>query len=155
MIYKVKYPVSLAAVFLWIGFVGAISFMEAWLKFSAPGITLPLGLGIGKIVFNSLNNIEWILAFAVVLNIVFVKGELLKLKNLFYYIPVIILLVQTFWLLPQLSVRADLYINDMPVPDSNIHIYYIVLEIIKIISLFVFGILQFDKSEKLKNIPVE
>ena len=42
-------------VFLWIGFVGAISFMEAWLKFKAPGVTMPIGLGIGKLVFNALN----------------------------------------------------------------------------------------------------
>jgi len=43
--------------FLWIGFVAAISFMEAWIKFQAPGITVPLGLGIGKIVFAALNKV--------------------------------------------------------------------------------------------------
>jgi hypothetical protein len=52
----VKYPAALAANFLWIGFVCAISFMEAWLKFRAPGIMLPLGLCIGKLVFNALKN---------------------------------------------------------------------------------------------------
>ena len=46
-----KYPLALAGVFLWIGFVSAISFMEAWLKFRAPGVTLTLGLGIGRLVF--------------------------------------------------------------------------------------------------------
>lgn len=35
-----KYPLALSAVFLWISFVCAISFMEAWLKFRAPGITV-------------------------------------------------------------------------------------------------------------------
>ena len=33
---EVKYPLAVVAVFLWIGFVCAISFMEAWLKFQAP-----------------------------------------------------------------------------------------------------------------------
>lgn len=62
MTVPIKYPVALAAVFVWLGFVCAISFMEAWLKFRAPGITLPLGLGIGRLVFAALNKVEWILA---------------------------------------------------------------------------------------------
>ena len=48
-------------VFLWSGFC-AISFMESWLKFRAPGVSLPIGLGIGKLVFNALNKMEWVFA---------------------------------------------------------------------------------------------
>jgi len=48
----VKMPVAAICTFVWIGFVCAISFMEAWLKFRAPGITVPLGLGIGRLVFQ-------------------------------------------------------------------------------------------------------
>lgn len=40
---KVESPITSMCIFLWIGFVLAISFMEAWLKFQAPGITLALG----------------------------------------------------------------------------------------------------------------
>ena len=53
----VKMPIALICTFLWIGFVCAISFMEAWLKFRAPGISVPLGLGIGRLVFNALNKV--------------------------------------------------------------------------------------------------
>ncbi|MFT4087805.1 MAG: hypothetical protein QM658_11780 [Gordonia sp. (in: high G+C Gram-positive bacteria)] len=45
---------SVALVFLWLGMVAAISFLEAPLKFQAPGITVPLGLGIGRLVFRAL-----------------------------------------------------------------------------------------------------
>jgi hypothetical protein len=38
-----------------IGAIAAISFLEAPLKFQAPGITIPLGLGIGRLVFTALN----------------------------------------------------------------------------------------------------
>ncbi|HEU4758204.1 MAG TPA: hypothetical protein VFS72_16140 [Agromyces sp.] len=38
-----------------IGAIVAISFLEAPLKFQAPGITIPLGLGIGRLVFTALN----------------------------------------------------------------------------------------------------
>ena len=66
-------PIALTASFLWIGFVCAISFMEAWLKFRAPGVTIPLGLGIGRLVFNALNKVEWIFATAILGNILFHK----------------------------------------------------------------------------------
>jgi hypothetical protein len=44
---------ALAVPFLWLGMVLAISFLEAPLKFRAPGITLALGLGIGRLVFRA------------------------------------------------------------------------------------------------------
>jgi hypothetical protein len=39
--------ISVAAAFTWLGMVLAISFLETPVKFRAPGITIPLGLGIG------------------------------------------------------------------------------------------------------------
>jgi hypothetical protein len=50
--------VALAVPFVWLGMVLAISFLEAPLKFRAPGITLPLGLGIGRLIFRALNLAE-------------------------------------------------------------------------------------------------
>ena len=43
---------------LWLGFVLSISFMEAWLKFQAEGVTQIIGLSIGRLVFNALNKVE-------------------------------------------------------------------------------------------------
>jgi hypothetical protein len=40
----------------------AISFMEAPLKFRAPDVTLRIGLGIGRLIFRALNNVEAIFA---------------------------------------------------------------------------------------------
>jgi hypothetical protein len=48
--------------FVWLGMVLAISFLETPLKFRAPGITVPLGLGIGRLVFRALNAAELALA---------------------------------------------------------------------------------------------
>ena len=42
------HAVSIAVTFTWLGMVIAISFLEAPLKFRAPGVTVPLGLGIGR-----------------------------------------------------------------------------------------------------------
>lgn len=43
--------IGVALTFVWLGMVLAISFLEAPLKFRAPGVTLPIGLGIGRLVF--------------------------------------------------------------------------------------------------------
>src|SRR5699024_12458385 len=40
---------------MWIGLIIGISFIAAPLKFTAPGITIPLGLGIGRRVFLAMN----------------------------------------------------------------------------------------------------
>lgn len=65
-----------ALIFFWCGCVTAISFLEAWLKFRAPGVTVPIGLGVGRLVFAALNKLEWALAIA---SLVFAGIKLLKL----------------------------------------------------------------------------
>lgn len=52
---------------LWFGLVVGISFIEAPLKFQAPGITIPLGLGIGRLVFLALNMVESLLLVTLLL----------------------------------------------------------------------------------------
>lgn len=139
---EVKYPLIVSSVYLWMGFVCAISFMEAWLKFRAPGVSLPVGLGIGKLVFAALNKVEWVFAAAIILNLLVAKS-LLGISNIGLYIPVLILLLQTVWLLPALDARAELHIKGGAVPSSNIHFYYVAMEVVKVISLFIFSIKLF------------
>ena len=139
---EVKYPVAAVTVFLWIGFVCAISFMEAWLKFRAPGVTLPIGLSIGRLVFSVLNKIEWVFVFAICFNLVG-SGGLFSANSTLIGVLVILLLLQTFWLLPGLDTQAEMYIQGQSVPPSNLHVYYVAAEILKVIILFIFGIKLF------------
>ncbi len=139
----VKYPISVISTFLWVGAVCAISFLEAGLKFRAPGITLELGLGIGKIVFNALNKIEWAFAIAIAAGILVNKGKLLSKIHSFYFIALLILILETVWLIPLLDKRADMILNHQQVQHTSSHLYYIIAEVLKTISLFIFGIIQF------------
>jgi hypothetical protein len=139
---SLKNPISLMSTFLWIGFVCAISFMEAWLKFRAPGITLPLGLGIGRLVFDALNKVEWVFALAILVSGFMVKEKALSIRNIAFAIPFGLLIIQTIWTLPALDARAELYITDQPVPPSNLHFYYVAMEVIKVTFLILFGIKQ-------------
>lgn len=140
------YPVAIICTFIWIGFVCAISFMEAWLKFQAPGITVPLGLGIGRLVFNALNKVEWVLAIGILFNLTTAKVNPLAIRQWGYWMAVLLVALQSGWLLPELDARAALHIEGSVVANSNLHFYYVAAEVIKVLSLFVFGILLFGKA---------
>lgn len=137
----IEHPVALIAVFLWIGFVCAISFMEAWLKFRAPGITLSLGLGIGRVVFRALNKVEWVFAIVAALDLFSGGAEsIVRWQNLLHFSPVVVLIIQTLWLLPALDSRAEKHIRGEDTPPSHLHFYYVGLEFAKVASLGIFGI---------------
>lgn len=135
LLQKFPYVFSLAGI--WLGFVGAISFMEAWLKFKAPGIDIPLGLGIGRLVFNALNKVEWVCLVLIVIQFSVHHRFATTNQWISAAILLIILLAQTFWLLPILDSRAELIINHQPLPPSNFHFYYVALEITKVSVLFI------------------
>jgi len=44
--------------FVWLGLIGGISFLETPLKFQAPNIKIAFGLSIGRKIFFGLNKIE-------------------------------------------------------------------------------------------------
>jgi len=137
-------PAIVAITFLWIGFVCAISFMEAGLKFRAPGITLPIGLGIGRLVFGALNKIEWVLAGAIVLNYLMFQENYLGWNTAWIGFAILILIIQTIWALPALNVRAKKIISGKSVTSSSIHKYYLLLEVVKVATLLVYGVHLFD-----------
>lgn len=143
---QIKYwQILLCISFTWIGFVCAISFMESWLKFQAPGITLPIGLGIGRLVFSTLNKVEW--AFALCsLALVLGGGNITDKRTVFLLVPVLLVLLQTVWLLPVMDARAEMHIAGADVPPSNLHFYYVGAELLKVASLFTFGIKLFGKD---------
>ena len=128
--------------FLWVGFVSAISFMEAWLKFRAPGVTLPIGLSIGRLIFSGMNKVEWFFGLASLL-LLFVSGGLGDTIAFFLFIPTIILLLQTIWLLPAMDRRAEQVISGADLPKSTLHVYYIGAELVKVVLLLSFGVQLF------------
>ena len=144
---KFKYPIVIIAVFIWIGFVCSISFMEAWLKFRAVNVTLPIGLSIGRLIFDALNKMEWILAFIVITHL-----SLGKHRTTFFYliclaIPIVLLIIQTFLLLPALNERVEMILLGKEVSPSFLHLYYLTMELIKVCCLSMFGVFTFNYYE--------
>lgn len=136
---------------VWCGMVLGIAFLEAPLKFKAPGITRELGLGIGKLVFSALNTAELLLAAILAIAILAVSTG--KTARFVFGIVALILLIQTFWLIPALMNRADIIISGGIVPDSSIHIFYIVFEAAKVILLLTLTVLlQWRETSRTEGI---
>lgn len=99
--------------------------MESWIKFQATNITIKLGLGIGMLVFKALNIME--IAFSLIITAIFINDfKKRKIEISYAYIIVImIVLTQTFWLLPKLNERAVFIIQDISVQKSNMHFLFV------------------------------
>ncbi len=131
--------IILISTFIWIGFISAISFMESWLKFKAPGISLPLGLGIGKIVFRALNRVESFLAIIILAGLLYSKQTAGFMAKFWFITTIVLLAIQTIWMLPALEKRAQLFINGKRPPSSKLHIWFVGMETAKVVCLFSFG----------------
>jgi hypothetical protein len=131
--------VAVAAVFVWLGMVLAISFLEAPLKFRAPGITLQLGLGIGRLVFRALNTCEAVLA-AVIAAALFPDLPSVAVGSAFL-VAVAALMFQVLVVRPALTRRSNAVLRGDPGPRSRAHHVYVVLEAVKVVGLSVTGIL--------------
>ncbi|MER8004217.1 MULTISPECIES: hypothetical protein [unclassified Streptomyces] len=129
---------SVAVTFLWLGMVLAISFLEAPLKFRAPGVTIPIGLGIGRLVFRALNLVEAVLAVALAVAVavgdrpVGIVGPVVAV--------VVLLAAQLTVVRPRLNRRSDRVLAGEDVPRSREHLYYVGLEVAKVAALVALGI---------------
>jgi hypothetical protein len=134
--------VAVAAVFVWLGMVLAISFLEAPLKFRAPGVTIPLGLGIGRLVFRALNTCEAVLAAVIVIALVIgtPSGGVIAAV----LVAIAALLIQVIAVRPALTGRSDAVLADASQAEagrSRAHYVYVVVEVVKVVALLVGGVL--------------
>ncbi|MQY18538.1 hypothetical protein [Nocardia macrotermitis] len=127
-----------AILFVWLGMVLAISFLEAPLKFRAPQVTLPIGLGIGRMVFRALNTVEVVFAVVTVVAMLFTSFRGVSVAVV---IAVLMLAGQLLFVRPGLTRRSNAVLAGEDAPRSNAHYAYIALEVIKTLALLIGGIL--------------
>lgn len=130
---------AIATTFLWLGMVTAISFMEAPLKFRAPNVTVPMCLGIGRVVFRALNRAELILA-AVIVGVYALSRPPAGVAAAFV-VAFAMLAAQLLIVRPRLNRRSDWVLAGNDAPRSRGHYIYIGLETAKVIALVTAGVL--------------
>lgn len=125
-----------AGVWLWGGCVLGVSFIATPVKFMAQLSTKAALLEIGKLTFLALNKVEW--GILVVLAALSVGA---KKRHYIYGIggAALILLVQTFYLLPVLLGRIEDVRHGVALAPSWLHPAYVFLEAAKVFLLIYTG----------------
>lgn len=117
-----------------LGAIVAISFLEAPLKFLAPGITIPLGLGIGRLVFTALNVLTGVVLIA--LAVVSVRARAGKGALSLLGAVVVVFLVEVALIRPMLNRRTDLVVAGSAAPGTDgAHYGYIAADAVLLILL--------------------
>lgn len=119
---------------VWIGMIIALSFIEPILKFQAPGITTPLGLGIGRLTFVAMAIAGWTLLIATTIVSLrhITRADIVNLGLLW-----VVLATQTFIVRPPLTARSDIIIAGGDPGDSALHYVYIGTEVALLVLLVV------------------
>ncbi len=141
---RVNHWLGLAAatIFVWLGMVLAISFLEAPLKFRAPGVTIQIGLGIGRLVFRALNICEVVLAAVALVAVIL--GHASTGASIALGLAVAALGAQVVGVRPALTRRSDAVLADAAVAHSgrsHAHFVYVGFEAVKVVALVVSGVL--------------
>ena len=131
--------IGVALTFVWLGMVFAISFLEAPLKFRAPGVTLQIGLGIGRLVFRALNSSEVLLAVGILVALALDRAPASVI--VVSAVAFASLVAQLFGVRPRLARRSDAVLAGQNAPRSRAHYAYVALEVVKVIALAAGGIL--------------
>ena len=134
--------------FTWAGLVLGLSFIETPLKFQAPGVTTVIGVGIGRLVFVALNRVELVLALLLVAS--FILGNRNTIKYVLVSLILVIVSLQTFWLLPALDARAQLLIDGSLPIGSIHHSVFVVVESLKVLALLALGIVAARHSVPMR-----
>ncbi len=137
---------------IWLGMVLGISFLEAPVKFMAPSVTLEIGLDIGRYVFGAFNKVECVLALVIAILLIIIRRKDLSMVPL--GLAWLSLTLQTVWLLPVLSARTEVIIQGQTPAPSLSHTTYIVLEVIKAVSLAVYGFWIVLKAKTVSEIAI-
>ena len=118
---------------LWAGGLLGVSFIAAPAKFWAPSLTLPVALDVGRHTFQFFNKLE-VVALVILLILVFRATRDSLTRGLASLIG-LLLLFQTFWLLPMLDQRVSIVLQGQTPPESRLHLVYIACDVWRFLLL--------------------
>lgn len=114
-----------------------VSGLATPVKFTAPSLTLPVALDVGRVTFRLFSRVEW--GFALVLVVLGFAAQIRLLWPVTGLVVAVIVL-QAMWLLPALDARTASVIAGATLPPSALHAWYVAAEVTKLVALLIIGI---------------
>lgn len=137
---RVAYALRIILPAIWIGMIIAIDLIEAPLKFQAPGITIPLGLGIGRLVFLAMNIVELIIS--VVLAVSLWKPRADRRTWTLYAALVVTFAIKMLVIRPLLAQHTNAVLEGTSDGGSVTHYFYIAADAVIAVLLVWFVVSQ-------------
>lgn len=134
---------------VWIGLVVGLAFIETPLKFTAPGITVPLALGVGRIVFTALSVAGWILLVVIAL-VGLARPRETRSGWILIAGLAVVLVFESFVIRSQLAARTDIVIAGGDPGPSWLHYGYIVAELV-LLALLVAYVAHSARRIRIKS----
>ena len=114
---------------------------QAPLKFQAPGITIPLGLGIGRLVFAALNIAEGLLLVALTLLVFLPRATRASRARIGWWAALAVVFVAKVAVVrPPLNARTDLVLAGAEPGQSPWHYVYIACDLVTMALLVVIAV---------------
>jgi hypothetical protein len=127
---------------LWLGLLLGVSFLATPVKFLAPSLTLPVALDVGRQTFTAFNRVEIVLAVALLACAAI--GHV-RIGVGLAAILLVLVALQTFWLLPVLDARVEVILHGGVPPASGLHVLYIWADALKAALLVASAVVAFRR----------
>lgn len=124
---------------IWLGLLIGISLIETPLKFQAPGMTIPLGLGIGRLVFAAMNIVEGVLALLLLLAVF--RSRAPRPERALALALAVVLALKALAIRPLLHGTTDAVVEGASEGGSGLHYLYIAADGLLIVGLAVLLVL--------------
>ncbi|MDJ1370374.1 hypothetical protein [Gulosibacter molinativorax] len=147
---RVAYALRIILPAIWIGMIIAIDLIEAPLKFQAPGITIPLGLGIGRLVFLAMNIVELIIAITLAVALWHPRSD--RRTWMLFGGLALVLAIKLFVVRPLLAQHTNAVLAGESTGGSTTHYFYIAADAVIGILLVWFLVAQVRRI--LPKVPV-
>lgn len=133
--------ISAAVALFWLGMLVGVSFLATPVKFAAPSLSLPTALEVGRVTFALFSKVEWAL-YALLVGATFMTARWsIGVREGALACLLLILAIQTFWLLPTLDAQVGRIMAGDTIPSTGHHHLYIALEVAKGLLL---GVVAFE-----------
>lgn len=137
---------------IWLGLLIGISLLEAPLKFQAPGITVPLGLGIGRLVFTAMNIVEVVLALTLLWATL--RAGVGTVQRGLTWALTAVLLLKVAGVRPLLNRRTDMVLAGIDDGGSSWHYLYIAADGLLIVGLVALLVVAVRASVRPHGAPL-
>lgn len=144
---------SLVVAALWAGLLIGVCFIATPAKFMAPSLSLPVALDVGRQTFLVFNRFEIGVAVVLLVSLAWHRGTWFAVG--LGIVMLVCVLAETIWLLPLLDARVTIIIAGGVPPRSSLHQFYIGIECIKLLGLFLLIVKSYLLIERRAGTRIE